>query len=85
MNDLAAQLRLPPENLVQPEALRRLAWTPPAAPTEQSVAARLRASGARPWQVHTVAARLAEVLPDPDPVAVDAGAADTPLAGDEGA
>ncbi len=72
--ELAAQLRLPPENLVQPEAVRRLAWTPPPAPTEQSVGARLRASGARPWQVRTVAARLAEALPDPvaaDPVAAD--------------
>jgi ribonuclease D len=84
VTDLAAQLRLPPENLVQPDAVRRLAWTPPAAPTEQSVAARLCASGARPWQVRTVAARLAEVLPEPDPVAVDAGAADTPC-GNEGA
>ncbi len=67
VNDLAAEMRLPPENLVQPEAVRRLAWTPPTAPTEQSVATSLRANGARPWQVRTVAARLAEVLPDPPP------------------
>ena len=72
VNDLAAQLRLPPENLVQPEAVRRLAWPQPADPTEQSVAASLHACGARPWQVRAVAARLAEVLPDPTPDTEDA-------------
>ena len=65
VTELAAGMRLPAENLVQPEALRRLAWTPPPDPTEQAVADSLRANGARDWQVRTVAARLAEVLPDP--------------------
>jgi ribonuclease D len=63
--ELAGQLRMPPENLVQPEALRRLAWTPPSDPTPERVAASLRAAGARPWQVSAVAERLAAALPDP--------------------
>ncbi len=62
---LAEQLQMPPENLVQPEAVRRLAWTPPKPSDEASVAAALRASGAREWQVLRVAAALAEALPEP--------------------
>ncbi len=65
---LAEELRMPPENLVQPEAVRRLAWTPPAALTAEAVADALRASGARAWQVSRVAGPLAEVLPEPPPV-----------------
>jgi ribonuclease D len=64
---LAEELQMPPENLVQPEAIRRLAWTPPAEPTEHSVSQALRSNGAREWQVLRVAGPLAEVLPDPAP------------------
>ncbi len=62
---LAEQHTMPPENLVQPEAVRRLAWTPPEPPTPEAVGAALRASGARAWQAALVAGPLAEVLPDP--------------------
>lgn len=62
---LAEELQMPPENLAQPDAIRRLAWTPPVEPTEQSVAHALRGNGAREWQVLRIAAPLAEVLPDP--------------------
>ncbi len=65
---LAEELRMPPENLVQPEAVRRLAWTPPAPLSAESVAEALRASGARAWQVARVAGPLADVLPEPPPV-----------------
>ena len=65
---LAGQLSMPPENLVQPEAVRRLAWQPPAAETAAVVAA-LRASGVRDWQVALVGGPLAAVLADPDPAA----------------
>ena len=73
---LAEELRMPQENLVQPEAVRRLTWTPPEPVTEQTVAAALRASGAREWQVLRVAAALAEALPEPpaDEPAGDAAA-----------
>ena len=64
---LAGELTMPAENLVQPEAVRRLAWTPPSPITPETVADALRASGARPWQVERVAAALAEVLPEPPP------------------
>jgi ribonuclease D len=64
---LADELRMPQENLVQPEAVRRLAWTPPDPVDEQSVAAALRASGAREWQVLRVAGPVAAALPEPPP------------------
>jgi len=62
---LADELGMPQENLVQPDAVRRLAWTPPEPATEQSVAAALRASNAREWQVLRVAGPLAAALPEP--------------------
>ncbi len=62
---LAEDMGMPAENLVQPEAVRRLAWTPPRPVDAQSVAAALRASGARDWQVTRAAAQLAQALPEP--------------------
>jgi len=68
ITSLAEQHRLPAENLVQPDAVRRLAWQPPAEPTESAVAAALTRNGARAWQVALAAGPLAAVLPDPDPL-----------------
>jgi len=62
---VAEQHRMPVENLVQPEAVRRLAWSPPAEPTEAAVAAALTGYGARSWQVGLTAAVLAQALPEP--------------------
>ena len=59
---LAEEHRLPSENLLSPDAIRRLAWSPPAELTAQQVAAALRASGARPWQVELTAQPLAAAL-----------------------
>jgi ribonuclease D len=62
---LADRHTMPAENLIQPDAVRRLAWQPPADPSHARVAAALAASGARPWQVELVAAAIAAALPDP--------------------
>ena len=76
---LAEQHGMPPENLVQPDAVRRLAWQPPALSegeaAVEAVAAALSAHGARPWQVQIVAAPVAAVLPDPPAAAPDPPAA----------
>jgi ribonuclease D len=56
---LAATHRLPVENLLPPDALRRLAWEPPAPATTETITAALRASGARPWQAELTAGLLA--------------------------
>lgn len=64
---IAAEHALPVENLLSPDAVRRLAWSPPggegAGP--DVVEAFLREHGARDWQVRLTAAALASSLPDP--------------------
>lgn len=61
-NDLAEELQLPPENLLTPETLRRVAWQPPEICDEPHVAEALRARGAREWQVELLAGLLAGLL-----------------------
>jgi ribonuclease D len=59
---VAAEHTLPPENLIAPDSVRRLAWLPPEPVDAESVAAALTANGARRWQVTLVAPPLAEAL-----------------------
>lgn len=59
---LATQLDLPQQNLLEPDAVRRLTWQPPRPATTESVASLLVDVGARPWQVDLTAAPLAETL-----------------------
>jgi ribonuclease D len=63
----AEGLGLPPENLISPDFIRRLAWTPPEEVTTATVGDVLRGSGARAWQVGLIAEGVAAVLPDPPP------------------
>ncbi|MGH3296286.1 MAG: HRDC domain-containing protein [Trebonia sp.] len=56
---LSAEHRLPVENLLPPDALRRLAWEPPVPATTETITATLRASGARPWQAELTAEPIA--------------------------
>ena len=53
---------MPAENLLQPDLLRRLCWTPPAVLDAEGIAGFLRAGGARPWQIGLVAQRLADAF-----------------------
>ena len=62
---LSEEHRVPAENLLPPDAVRRLAWTPPAEPTEAAVAEVLTKHGARAWQVRLAAGLLAAALPEP--------------------
>jgi ribonuclease D len=57
---LADEHHLPSENLLQPDAVRRLSWTPPAEVEPEAVAAALRALGAREWQASLVKVPLAK-------------------------
>ncbi|WP_103382176.1 HRDC domain-containing protein [Pseudonocardia dioxanivorans] len=54
--DLAEKWSIPVENLLLPDLLRRLCWTPPA---DGDVEGALAAGGARPWQI-TLTAPLLE-------------------------
>jgi ribonuclease D len=59
---IADEHRLPTENLLAPDAVRRIAWEPPDDPTVEVVAARLQDHGARPWQVDLTARAIAKAL-----------------------
>jgi ribonuclease D len=54
-------LGTPVENLLQPDLLRRLCWSPPPLDVE-SVTAALAAGGARRWQVELLSEPLTEAL-----------------------
>ena len=53
---------VPPENLLQPDLLRRTCWSPPEPLDRAALHEALPAGGARPWQVELLAGPLAEVL-----------------------
>jgi ribonuclease D len=65
VTDLATIHHLPPENLVTPDYVRRLAWEPPDRISEETVAQALAEHGARRWQIELLAAGLAAALHDP--------------------
>ncbi len=55
VGEIAEAHTVPVENLLAPETLRRVAWSPPEPITEETVAAAFRANGARNWQVRLTA------------------------------
>lgn len=59
---IADEHTMPTENLLQPDAVRRLAWSPPAETSPEAVAHMLGELGARPWQISLVAVPLAKSL-----------------------
>ncbi len=59
---LADSHNLPAENLLPPDAVRRLSWQPPATLSAESVAADLASYGARPWQVELTSVPLVRAL-----------------------
>jgi ribonuclease D len=59
---LADAGKLPAENLLAPDAVRRLAWQPPEVLDAESVADQLRRYGARPWQIEITATPIAMAL-----------------------
>ncbi len=59
---LADEHTMPAENLLQPDAVRRLAWTPPEDVNEETVGLALTALGCRSWQVGLAATPLAKAL-----------------------
>lgn len=59
VEQLAVELRMPTENLLTPDTLRRVAWAPPAEIDPASIGDALAAHGARPWQIEATAAVIA--------------------------
>ena len=62
IGELARVVHMPTENLLSPDALRRLAWSPPDPPDPGAVAAALTAAGPRPWQVAATAPVIADAF-----------------------
>ena len=59
---LSTTHHVPIENLLQPDLLRRLCWSPPPSLDAASIARVLAAGGARQWQIDLVADLLAQAL-----------------------
>jgi ribonuclease D len=59
---LAAQHTLPVENLLAPDLVRRMAWSPPQPHDPAAVAEALRSAGAREWQIRLTATLLSQAL-----------------------
>jgi ribonuclease D len=59
---IAEANRLPAENLLAPDTLRRLSWDPPQPADAETVSLALSGYGTRPWQVELTAGPLAEAL-----------------------
>jgi ribonuclease D len=76
VTDLAEQNRLPTENLLAPDALRRLSWDPPRPLDEPTVGQALAGYGARPWQVGLTAGPVAQALSEGEASAASEGDAD---------
>jgi ribonuclease D len=60
--ELAQAYTMPGENLLPPDAMRRISWEPPDPPDAGAVAAALAAYGARPWQVELAAGPIADAF-----------------------
>lgn len=60
VEERAKELRMPTENLLTPELLRRVAWAPPEPVGEASIGEALAELGARAWQI----AQTAQVIAD---------------------
>jgi len=71
---IATTNAIPIENLISPESIRRICWSPPAQSTqtrdESAVRSALAALGARPWQIDLVAGALADALLEREPLIV---------------
>jgi ribonuclease D len=59
---IAEANRLPVENLIAPDTVRRLSWDPPEPADTETVSLALSGYGARPWQVELTAGPVAEAL-----------------------
>jgi ribonuclease D len=59
---LSEKWSVPVENLVSPDLVRRLMWSPPEPRDAATVAAALRDGGARDWQVELTGPVLTEAL-----------------------
>lgn len=60
--EISDEFAIPLENLVTPDYVRRMAWTPPEWIDPESVGEALAALGARAWQIELTAQRIADAF-----------------------
>jgi ribonuclease D len=61
---IAEEIGMPVENVLTPETLRRVSWTPPETITAETIADVLRTYDARPWQIEATAQTIADAFVD---------------------
>jgi len=64
VTEVATGMSIPVENLLTPELLRRIAWTPPDVVSAETVTTALDSVGARPWQIDATAQAIAQAFVD---------------------
>jgi len=69
---VSERLNIPVENLLTPEVLRRLAWTPPRPLDLDAVRRELEELGARPWQVDAISQVIVDAFVEADQEPVEA-------------
>jgi ribonuclease D len=72
--ECAAENLMPAENLISPEAVRRVCWpTPPVEIADRLnfVAAELAEFGARSWQIELISGPIAAILGETEPLVVE--------------
>lgn len=62
MTETSEEMSIPLENLLTPEYLRRLSWSPPASVDVESISAALAEMGTRPWQIDASAQRITDAF-----------------------
>jgi ribonuclease D len=62
LTEASERLAIPIENLLTPDYLRRLSWSPPEPADAESVARALAEMGARPWQIEASAQLISEAF-----------------------
>ena len=62
----AEELAIPLENVLTPDLLRRVAWTPPEPVTTETISAALAELGARRWQCEATAELIARAFVEAD-------------------
>ena len=62
LSEVAERHNLPVENLLTPDTVRRLSWSPPDPVTPETVIAALEQAGARRWQVQLTSPLLVEAF-----------------------
>ena len=80
VTELSERRNVPVENLLTPDYMRRVLWTPPDATDaelDDAVAEELRTLGAREWQIAEMAPLIAEAIRNPSDPAATASAPDS--------